>query len=71
VAGQTSGSVPRLRVCYCSALSNAIINHRDGITDRRFIYGNSVAVADLGRPEEIGMIFAGFQKYLYQQQALA
>jgi type I restriction enzyme R subunit len=25
------------------------------------------AVADLGRPEEIGYIFAGFQKYLYQQ----
>ena len=24
------------------------------------------AVADLGRPEEIGRMFAGFQKYLYQ-----
>ncbi|MDD4906396.1 MAG: DEAD/DEAH box helicase family protein [Methylobacter tundripaludum] len=24
------------------------------------------AVADLGRPEEIGKVFAGFQKYLYQ-----
>jgi type I restriction enzyme, R subunit len=24
------------------------------------------AVADLGRPEEIGYMFAGFQKYLYQ-----
>jgi type I restriction enzyme R subunit len=24
------------------------------------------AVADLGRPEEIGRVFAGFQKYLYQ-----
>ena len=32
-------------------------------------YSNSIAdaVADLGRPEEIGKIFAGFQKYLYQQ----
>ena len=29
------------------------------------------AVADLGKPEEIGIIFAGFQKYLYQQQAMA
>ncbi len=29
------------------------------------------AVADLGRPEEIGKVFAGFQKYLYQQQAAA
>jgi len=29
------------------------------------------AVADLGRPEEIGKVFSGFQKYLYQQQAAA
>jgi type I restriction enzyme R subunit len=28
------------------------------------------AVADLGKPEEIGQVFAGFQKYLYQPQAL-
>ncbi len=26
------------------------------------------AVADLGKPEEIGRVFAGFQKYLYQRQ---
>jgi type I restriction enzyme R subunit len=34
-------------------------------------YNNAIAdaVADLGRPEEIGHIFAGFQKYLYQQGA--
>src|SRR5437763_3720233 len=32
-------------------------------------YHNAIsdAVADLGRPEEIGHLFAGFQKYLYQQ----
>src|ERR1700680_587540 len=32
-------------------------------------YNNAIAdaVADLGRPEEIGQIFSGFQKYLYQQ----
>ncbi|MDB6063957.1 MAG: putative restriction endonuclease [Pedosphaera sp.] len=32
-------------------------------------YHNSIAdaVADLGRPDEIGRVFAGFQKYLYQQ----
>jgi type I restriction enzyme, R subunit len=32
-------------------------------------YHNAIsdAVADLGRPEEIGYLFAGFQKYLYQQ----
>jgi type I restriction enzyme R subunit len=36
-------------------------------------YHNSLAdaVADLGRPEEIGSVFASFQKYLYQQQAAA
>lgn len=27
------------------------------------------ALADLGKPEEIGTVFAGFQKYLYQQSA--
>lgn len=32
-------------------------------------YHNAIsdAVADLGRPEEIGYLFAGFQKYLYQR----
>ena len=31
-------------------------------------YHNAIAdaVADLGKPEEIGRVFAGFQKYLYQ-----
>ncbi len=35
----------------------------------RLKYHNSIAdaVADLGRPEEIGNIFSGFQKYLYQK----
>ncbi|MEK6303744.1 MAG: DEAD/DEAH box helicase family protein [Acidobacteriota bacterium] len=39
----------------------------------RLKYHNSIAdaVADLGRPEEIGRVFAGFQKYLYQQQVAA
>lgn len=39
----------------------------------RLKYHNSIAdaVADLGKPEEIGKVFAGFQKYLYQQQAVA
>jgi type I restriction enzyme R subunit len=33
-------------------------------------YHNAIAdaVADLGKPEEIGKVFAGFQKYLYQPQ---
>lgn len=26
------------------------------------------AVADLGAPEEIGKVFVGFQRYLYQRQ---
>jgi type I restriction enzyme R subunit len=39
----------------------------------RLKYHNSIAdaVADLGRPEDIGTLFAGFQKYLYQQTAAA
>jgi type I restriction enzyme R subunit len=36
------------------------LKYRDAIAD---------AVADLGRPEEIGYLFAGFQKYLYQPMA--
>ena len=34
----------------------------------RLKYHNSIAdaVADLGKPEEIGQVFAGFQKYLYE-----
>lgn len=36
-------------------------------------YHNSIAdaVKDLGRPDEIGKVFSGFQKYLYQEQAAA
>ncbi len=39
----------------------------------RLKYHNSIAdaVADLGRPQEIGLVFSGFQKYLYQQRATA
>ena len=39
----------------------------------RLKYHNSIAdaVADLGRPEDIGKVFAGFQKYLYQEQPAA
>jgi type I restriction enzyme, R subunit len=39
----------------------------------RLKYHDSIAdaVADLGRPEEIGQVFAGFQQYLYQQQTAA
>lgn len=36
------------------------LKYRDSIAD---------AVADLGRPEEIGRMFIGFQKYLYQETA--
>jgi type I restriction enzyme, R subunit len=37
----------------------------------RLKYHDSIAdaVADLGQPEEIGQVFAGFQKYLYQEPA--
>ena len=34
----------------------------------RLKYHDSIAdaIADLGKPEEIGKVFAGFQKYLYE-----
>lgn len=37
----------------------------------RLKYHNSIAdaVADLGKPEDIGRVFSGFQKYLYEQVA--
>ena len=37
----------------------------------RIKYHNSIAdaVADLGRPEEIGRVFAGFQKFVSQEAA--
>lgn len=37
----------------------------------RLKYHDSIAdaVADLGKPEEIGQVFSGFQKYLYQETA--
>jgi len=36
-------------------------------------YHDSIAdaITDLGKPEEISNVFVGFQKYLYQQQAVA
>jgi len=39
----------------------------------RLKHHNSIAdaVADLGRPDEIGHVFAGFLKYLYQPQIAA
>ena len=38
------------------------LKYRDSIAD---------AVADLGRPEEIGRVFSSFQRYLYQAQPAA
>jgi type I restriction enzyme R subunit len=34
-------------------------------------YHDSIAdaLADLGKPEEIGKVFCGFQKYLYEKTA--
>lgn len=39
----------------------------------RLKYHDSIAdaVAELGRPDDIAMVFAGFQKYLYTQQVAA
>ena len=38
------------------------LKYRDSLAD---------AVADLGQPEEIGQVFSGFQKYLYEQRTAA
>lgn len=38
------------------------LKYRDSIAD---------AVADLGRPEDIGRVFSGFQRYLYQPEVAA
>jgi type I restriction enzyme R subunit len=37
----------------------------------RLRYQNSIAdaVADLGKPEDIGQLFSGFQRYLYEPAA--
>jgi type I restriction enzyme R subunit len=35
----------------------------------KYHYAIADTVADLGRPGEIGNVFAGFQKYLYQDAA--
>lgn len=39
----------------------------------RLKYHNSIAdaVADLGKPEDIGKVFAGFQQYLYRETVAA
>jgi len=39
----------------------------------RLKYHNSIAdaIADLGKPDEIGKVFAGFQKYLYEEKEVA
>jgi type I restriction enzyme R subunit len=39
----------------------------------RLKYHDSIAdaVADLGQPENIGRVFAGFQKYLYREEIAA
>jgi hypothetical protein len=39
----------------------------------RLKYHNSISdvLADLGQAEEIGQVFAGLQKYLYQPQTVA
>lgn len=45
--------------------------HQEKLTPLlRLKYHNSIAdaVADLGKPDEIGKLFAGFQKYLYAEK---
>jgi type I restriction enzyme R subunit len=47
---------------------------RDKLTPLlRLKYHDSIAdaIAELGRPEEIGQVFSGFQRYLYEKQVAA
>ena len=53
---------------------NDILIGRYGASVGKILTGKAGAYiadawADLGRPEEVGYMFAGFQKYLYQQWA--
>jgi hypothetical protein len=52
----------------CEVAEGNCLHHPVGIMRE---YNNSIAdaVADLGRPEEIGTVFAEFQKYLYRAVA--
>ena len=45
-----------------------IFNVRDNLRFVAMLYHDSIAdaLADLGKPDEIGKVFAGFQKYLYE-----
>jgi len=47
------------------------LGRRRGQPDSAASNHNSLtdAVADLGKPEEIGKVFSGFQKYLYDTAA--
>lgn len=51
------------------AISAAFESKEQAFLD--FEYNNSIAdaVAHRGKPEDIGRVFIGFQKYLYQQEA--
>ena len=54
-------------VTNCNRLKLPAADGKSYLTD----VATADAVADLGRPDEIGHVFAGFQKYLYQPQAAA
>lgn len=41
----------------------------EGVLRLRYHDSIADAVADLGKPEEIGKVFASFQRYLYEQVA--
>ncbi len=49
----------------------AFRNIDDVLRKAELRYNNAIAdaVAELGKPEEIGTVFSGFQKYLYRVAA--
>jgi hypothetical protein len=59
-AGLVLSRLRRLHARHCSQTYDVLL------LLLKYHHSVSDAMADLGRPEEIGMVFAGFQKYLYQ-----
>ena len=56
--------------CVCPGPTDTpLLNTRSDKLKEAFI--KAIAFRRLGKPEEIGKVFSDFQKYLYQQEAVA
>ena|SRR2546429_9156618 len=63
----TEAALGGKKYAYYVSVGEEELDHEKLTPLLRLKYHNSIAdaVADLGNPEEIGKVFAGFQKYLY------